>query len=291
MDGSSFETSRSSRFEVFGAAVEDAGDDLGEELLGEIEQTVEAEPGDLGLDHPELGQVAAGLGLLGAEGRTEAVDLAEGRAGGLEVELAGLRQVGRFAEVVGLEQRRGALARGRRQDRRVDVGEAAVVEEVADGLADLVADPHHGVLAFGAQPQVAVVEQEVGAVVLLADGELGGDVDRVQGRDLELVAAGGAVVGDQSAGDPHRRLLGQLDRGLPDRLVDLGAEDDALQVAEAVAQDDEAQLALLAPVVDPALDGDFLVHVLGEIGDGDHGRRHRSSLSRARLYTRAGHGS
>ena len=50
--------------------------------------------GDLGLDHPELGEVAAGLGFFRAEGGAEAVDLAEGEGGGLDVELAGLGEVG-----------------------------------------------------------------------------------------------------------------------------------------------------------------------------------------------------
>ena len=50
--------------------------------------------GDLGLDHPELGEVAARLRLLRAEGRAEAVDLAQRERGGFDVELAGLREVG-----------------------------------------------------------------------------------------------------------------------------------------------------------------------------------------------------
>ena len=110
---------------------------------------------------------------------------------------------------------------------------------------------------------------------------------RFDGGDLEFVAARGTVIGDKPTGDANRGLLGQLDRGLPDRFVDLWAEDDALEIAETVAQDDEAQFSLLAPVIDPALDGDFLVHERGKIGDGDHGRRHRFLLSGAELYTRA----
>ena len=55
---------------------EDAGDDVGEEVFGEGHEAVEVEVGDFGLDHPELGEVAAGLGFFGAEGGAEAVDLA-----------------------------------------------------------------------------------------------------------------------------------------------------------------------------------------------------------------------
>ena len=195
MEGSSLETSRSRRLRSSEHRSRTRETISERNSSARSRTTVKAKPGDLGFDHPELGEVAAGLGFLGPEGRAEAVDLAEGGAGGLEIELARLRQVGRLAEVVGLEEGRGALTGGRREDRGVDIGVAAVVEEVADGLADLGADPHHGVLALRPQPQVAVVEQEIGAVVLLADGELGRDVDRIEGTHLELVAAGGAVVG------------------------------------------------------------------------------------------------
>ena len=45
--------------------------------------------GDLGLDHPELGEVAAGVGVLRAERGPEGVDLRQRQAVGLDVELAG----------------------------------------------------------------------------------------------------------------------------------------------------------------------------------------------------------
>ena len=122
-------------------------DQVADELLGQLAESLELEERDLGLDHPELHQVAAGLRLLGPEGRAEAVDLAERRGGRLEVELARLAQVGLVAEVVGLEEGRGALAGRRGQDRRVDQDEVALVEEVADRLLDLAAHPQRGALA------------------------------------------------------------------------------------------------------------------------------------------------
>ncbi len=48
---------------------------MGDEAFGEVHEAVELEEGDLGFDHPELGEVAAGLGFFGAEGGAEAVDL------------------------------------------------------------------------------------------------------------------------------------------------------------------------------------------------------------------------
>ena len=54
-----------------------AGDNRAEEVLGEVHVTGQIHVRDLGLDHPELGEVAAGLRLLGAERRAECVHLAE----------------------------------------------------------------------------------------------------------------------------------------------------------------------------------------------------------------------
>ena len=97
-------------------------------------------PRHLRLDHPELGEVAARLRLLGAEGRTEGVDLPERRGRGLAVELARLREVRvAFVEVLGREQT-ASLADRRRENRRIDAQEAALVEEIVDRLFDLVAD-------------------------------------------------------------------------------------------------------------------------------------------------------
>ncbi len=67
---------------------EHAADDVGEKAFGEGHEAVEVEVGDLGLDHPEFSEVAAGFGFFRAEGGAEAVDLAERHGGGFEVELA-----------------------------------------------------------------------------------------------------------------------------------------------------------------------------------------------------------
>jgi hypothetical protein len=79
---------------------EDAIGRCGEEVFGEVDVAVEVHEGDLGLDHPELGEVTAGLRFFRAEGGAEAVDLAQGERGGLDVELAGLGEEGGVAEVV-----------------------------------------------------------------------------------------------------------------------------------------------------------------------------------------------
>ena len=94
-----------------------------------VHQVVERGVGDFRLDHPELGEVAARLRLLRAEGRPEAVDLAQRHRRGFDVELARLREVSLLLEVVHRKQRGRAFASRRRQDRRIGQGEAAIVED------------------------------------------------------------------------------------------------------------------------------------------------------------------
>jgi hypothetical protein len=75
--------------------------------------------GHLRLDHPELGQVAAGVAVLGAEGRPEGVHLAHRQAVGLHLQLAADREEGLAGEEIPLEvhaaigARRGRLAKSR----------------------------------------------------------------------------------------------------------------------------------------------------------------------------------
>ena len=80
--------------------VQDVGDDELDHILGELHVVGEVGKRDLRLDHPELGRVAGGVGVFGAEGRAEGIDVAEGLREGLAVELAGDGQVRLLAEEV-----------------------------------------------------------------------------------------------------------------------------------------------------------------------------------------------
>src|SRR5256714_8759662 len=135
------------------------------------------------------------LRALGAEGRAEAVDLAERGCGRLVVELARLRQVRLLvAEVVNLEERRRALARGGRQDGCVAEDEAVAVEEVADGADDRVAHEEDGVLSSRAQPEVSVIHEELRAVLLRRDRVPFGALQDLCGHNVNLEAARRALV-------------------------------------------------------------------------------------------------
>ncbi len=262
-------------FELGGAAGEDAIDDVGDEVFGEAHEVVEVGEGHFGLDHPELGEVAAGLGFFGAEGGAEGVDLAEGEGGALDVELAGLGEVGLVAEVVDLEEGAGAFAGGGGEDGRVGEDEAVVVEVVAGGFDDFGADAEDGGLARGADPEVAVLHEEVGAMLFEGDGVgivFGDALDDLDVLDVELVTAGGAFVGADFAGDDDGGFVGEAFDGLEDLGRDGGFGDDALDGAGAVAEDGKEQLAALAQVVEPAVQGDGLAFVLADAGDGGKGR-------------------
>ena len=154
---------------------------IGDEIFLQAHVVVGVVPRDLRLDHPELGEVPARLRLLGAEGRAERVDLSQRRGGRLAVELARLREVGvALVEVFGGEQpvrspiaavRIGVSTRRNRARRRNRGSPARSRCESRDGA-----------LPRGAQPEVAVVEEEIDAVLLRLDRI----VDRARADDREV---------------------------------------------------------------------------------------------------------
>ncbi len=214
--------------------------------------------------------MAAGLRFLGAERRAEAVDPAERHRVRFVVELTALRQVrGLVVEVLRRKQRGRALAGGRREDRRVGEDEAAVVEEVADGVDDLVPDAQDRLLPLAADPQVPAVEQEVDAVLLRRDRVVVRGADDLEPLDVDLVAARRALVGARGAGDDDRGFLRQVIGGLEQLLADRRLRHHRLDEAGAVADGEEMDLAARAAVVQPPLDGDLLAFVLADVFDVD----------------------
>ena len=259
--------------QLLAAALEGAADEVDDEVLGELAEALEIEERDLGLDHPELGQVAPRLRLFGAEGRAEAVDLAERGRRRLEVELSGLREVRLVAEVVRLEEGRRPLDGGSRQDRRVDPDELALVEEVRDRLLHLRADAQHGVLLRRAHPEVAQVHEEVDAVLLRRDRVVLRLAQDLDGRRRHLVPARGALVLAHGSGDPERAFLGRALGGIPHFGRDIGARHDALEVPGSVADDEELDLSRGALVVEPPLHRRRGAGLLAN--PGDRGRFHK----------------
>ena len=145
----------------------------------------------------------------------------------------------------------------------------AAVEEVADGVDDLVADAQDRLLPLAADPEVAAVEQVVDAVLLRRDRVVVRLADDLERLDVDLVAARRALVGARRAGDDDRGFLRQMIGGLEHLVADRGLRHHRLDEAGAVAERQEVDLAARPAVVQPALDGDFLALVLADVFDVD----------------------
>ena len=174
---------------VFGALRQHVAEDALEKRLGQVHVVGQLEERHLRLDHPELGQVPRGVGVLGAKRRAEGVDLAQ-RAGedfGFKLSADGeerraveevlgevdVAQSG-FASGQLVELERGDLEHLARafavaggDDRRVDVEKAVLLKELVDRAADLVAHAGNCAKRVGARAEVGDRAQELEGVPLL----------------------------------------------------------------------------------------------------------------------------
>ena len=219
--------------------------------------------------------MTASLGFFGPEGGAEAVNLAQGKGGGFDIKLAGLGEVGGVAEVVDGEQRGRALAGGGGEDGRIGANEAVAVKVLGCGAHDFGPDAENGRLPGGANPQMAVLHEEVDTVLFESDGvgvRLGNTLDDLHIFDIEFEAAGSALVGADFARDNDGRFLSEAFERLEDGRGNALYVRYALNCAGAVAKDGEEQLAALAQVVKPSAEGDRLAFVLAKGGDGGYGR-------------------
>ena len=69
--------------------------------------------------------------------------------------------------------------------------------------------------------------------------------------------------------DDDGRLLGQRVEAVERVVGQLALDADRLDLAAAVAQDEELHLAAAAPMMDPAVELDLLAHVAAEVFDAD----------------------
>ena len=225
------------------------------ERLDHGHDVVVVDVGFVGLEHRELGVVLEAHALVAEvlAHLVDAVDAADDAA--LEVELDGDAQVEVALElvVVGHEGPRHGAAVERLQDGRLDLDEAALVEESPDGRDDagtLDEDLARVVVDDRVEVTTAVARLDVGQAVEL----LG---QRTQGLGQELP-------GDRpqrqlaAAGLEHRALGADevADVDVEQALVGLGAErvegGEELQVAGTVLDRQKGELAVLATRHDPA---------------------------------------
>ena len=153
------------------------------QCLGEVHVPGEIAEGDFRLDHPELGGMAAGVGVFRAEGGAEGVDVRQGAGESLAFKLAGNGQERALAEEVLrlagdlVVRQRGysehlarALAIAGSDDGGVDVDEIPLLEEPVDGIGHAAAGAEHRAIEVGAWPQMSDATQELGTVPFLLQG-------------------------------------------------------------------------------------------------------------------------
>ena len=266
---------------LLGRILQNVGNDVLDHILSQTHIVGQIGKRDFRLDHPELGGVARGVGVFGAEGGAEGVDVAEGHGEGLAVELAGDGQIGGLAEEVlgiidlavlrsgrvidikrrDLEHFARALAVGAGNERRMDVDEAALLEELVDGERNQAADTENGLEGVGARAQMRDGAQILHGVALGLDGK----VRRGRAFDIDLLCLKlkrllGVGRQDERTGHDHGGADVQL--GDLGEIRKLGAVDDLhLREKRAVGQVDEAEVLAGAQIAHPAADLDLLTGV------------------------------
>ena len=161
-------------------------EDVLEHRFRQAGNVVQVGEGHFRLQHPEFRQVAAGVGVLGAEGRAEGINLRQRTGVGLAVQLAGNGQERLFTEEVFVEidfalivtrqvfqiQRRhaehfaGAFGIGGGDQRGGNPEEALFVEEAVQRLRQGVTHAGYRANQVGARTQVRYFTQILDAVAL-----------------------------------------------------------------------------------------------------------------------------
>ena len=280
--------------EIVRAALHHAANDVLDHRFRHFHVAVEVAERHLRLDHPELGGVARGVGILGAERGAERVNVAERHGEVLGVELAGDGQARLLAEeilavidlaVLGagrvfkverrhLEHLARALAVGAGDDRGVDVDKAAALEELMHGVGRRASHAERRGEEVRARTKMLDGAQIFDAVALFLQGIVGGghalDLDR---RRLDLERLLG--FGRQHDGAVHDEGGAHVLRG--DLLIirkRIRIHHD-LQIAEAraVVQLDESEGLHIADGLRPAAYGDACAAVLLFVGE-ERGNSH-----------------
>ena len=259
---------------LFQATLHDEAD----QPFGQIHEVVELGVGDFGLNHPELGQVAAGLRFFRAEGRPERIHLAQSHRRGFDVKLTGLREISLLIKIINGEKRAGSLASRRSKNRRIGQGKSVFVEKVTRGFDDFCTHPQDRCLARSAHPKMPVLHQEFHAVLFQGNRigiVLGDTLQHLHIRYIEFVPAGRALVGAHFAFDNHARLLREAFDGIEDFGRNRALGHHSLNHAGAIAELWKQQLPAFAQVVKPAANSDSLAFVLANLGDGGYRERHK----------------
>ena len=122
-----------------------------------------------------------------------------------------------------------------------------------------------------------VLHQKINAVLFQRYGIgiiLGNTLHYLHIGNVELVAAGSALIGANLAFDNDTRFLGQSLHRIENFSRNSVLRQHPLNYAGAVAKNREQQLAALAQVVEPPAKRNGLAFVLSNLRDGGYWRRH-----------------
>ena len=198
------------------------GENVLQKIFGQLGQTVQIAESHFRLDHPELGQVARGVGVFGTECGAKGVDVGQGQGEYFRLKLAtdgqkrGLPEEVLFRidrailhwkvfQVQGRypEHGSGALGIAGGNHGRLQEDEPPFLEKGVDRVGQRVSHPSHGAEGVGPGPQVGNLTQELHRVALLLQGiGLGvGQAMHLYRRGLDLVPLPFAWRIGQGAGD------------------------------------------------------------------------------------------
>ena len=276
--------------EVILTVVKGVADEVFEEILGEVHVVVDIVERHFGFDHPEFGKVARRVALLGTEGRSEGVDLSDGQCAKFAFQLSGDGESGGFAKevlrvvdfaIIGL-RRVGEVERSDLKhlsspfgiaagdERRVEVEEATIVEELVDGESHVVTHAEDGTEGVGARAEVSdgaqvfervsfLLQRVFERVRLAIDGDVGG---------LDFDGLPFALALDEVADGTDAGTRGDA---LDERLVKAREVNDYLYGVDgaAVVECDEVDVLVAASGTNPTFDVDDLVFAFGRECVGD----------------------
>ena len=259
------------------------GEQVAQEILGQVGKAIEVAEGNLGFHHPELGQVTGGVGILGAEGGAEGVHIGHGLGKDFGLQLAADGQERRAAKEVlavvhgtvpdsvqswrvvdieggDAEHGSGPLGVAGGDDGSLDVEESALLVELVDAEGHCVADAGHGAEGVGAGAQVGQLAQKFQGVPFFLEGVLlrVGAAELLDALGKNFVALAAAQGFLEGAGNADAATGAELS---DQRLVGAGGVDDYLEVGKggAVVDLDEGDCAGGTDGFDPALDDEGVI--------------------------------
>ena len=209
--------------QIVAAPFQDMPAEVAEEFLGQAGIGLQVGKGHLRLDHPELGGMARGVGVLGPEGGAEGVDIAKGQGVQFPFQLSADRQSSGLGKKIlaiinrpGLPRRIGQVQGGDPEqfagpfaivggdDRGVDVEEAPFGKELVHCLRQGGTEPKYPAEGVGAGPQMGDGPQVLKGVTLFLQGvALVGRPDDLDVPGLQFHRLPRCRRGGHHTGHPH----------------------------------------------------------------------------------------